>query len=923
MSLTCKLFVFPQLLWFAHNLLLLVHAQDDQSGFISIDCGKSGSSYTEKVTGITYISDSNFVDTGESNFILDKYFDAHPQPYQSLRSFPQGIRNCYKINITSGTKYLIRAIFVHGNYDGQDKLPKFDLYLGPNLWDSVKLMNASIGVTKELIHYVPRPRNYIQLCLVNKLSGIPFISAIELRPLPNSTYPPNMGPMALVWRFDTGQLAPNFAKYRYPFDVLDRFWNVFNDFDYWKQLNSSTDSDVSTTMPSESDHYIQLPFVVMSTASTPKNANGSLNNFWPPEADDKNADYYIYMHFAEVERLQPNQSRQFNITVNGDHFYGPFVPTYFKTNTIYNPKALKGGLNNVTISRTENSSLPPILNAFEIYVLKEFSELETNHEDVGAITNIKSSYKIKSNWQGDPCTPTRYSWEGLNCSYHEDDESPRIISLCEFIRYLARSGLQGEIDPYISNLAMLQTLDLSNNNLTGPIPEFLSQLPNLVHLDLSSNNLTGQIPDIFSQLPKLTFLNLEKNKLMGLIPEGLIQRKNNGFLTLRLCENPNLRGTVSCNKKKKQNVLLFVAISIVGVSILVVIYAAIRWSFIRKRQHGDFTYTKDTVQFGTLESSKRKFAHSEIVKITNNFERILGKGGFGTVYHGHLDDTQVAVKMLSPSSVQGFQQFHAEVNLLIRVHHKNLTSLVGYCNDETNLGLVYEYMANGNLQEHLSDSSSHIISWEGRLRIASDAAQGLEYLHYGIKPPIIHRDVKSANILLNENFQAKVSDFGLSKNFPTDVGTHISTVVAGTPGYLDPEYYLSNRLTEKSDVYSFGIVLLEIITGRPVLSKTDERIHISQWVGFMLETGNIYSIVDPRLEGNFTVNSVWKAVEIAMACVSPSAIKRPIMSQVVIELKECLATQMGETKHNNETELTCSTDLMSNNSIVMLSPSVR
>ncbi|XP_050379786.1 probable LRR receptor-like serine/threonine-protein kinase At1g51880 [Argentina anserina] len=370
---------------------------------------------------------------------------------------------------------------------------------------------------------------------------------------------------------------------------------------------------------------------------------------------------------------------------------------------------------------------------------------------------------------------------------------------------------------------------------------------------------------------------------------------------------------VSCKNKKKQNLLFFVAISIVGVSILGVIAATIWWSFIRKRKHGASKYPKDTVQLGTLESSKRNFTYSEIIKITRNFERILGKGGFGTVYHGHLDNTEVAVKMLSPSSV----------NLLIRVHHKNLTNLVGYCNDNTHLGLVYEYMANGNLHEHLSDSNLHILSWEDRLRIASDAAQGLEYMHLGIKPPIIHRDVKSSNILLNENFQAKVSDFGLSRNFPTDVGTHISTVVAGTPGYLDPEYYLSNRLNEKSDVYSFGIVLLEIITGRPVLSKTDERIHISQWVGFKLETGNIYSIVDPRLEGNFTVNSVWKAVEIAMACASPNATKRPIMSQVVAELNECLATQMGETKQNNGTEITSSSELISNNSIAMLSPSVR
>ncbi|XP_024178538.1 probable LRR receptor-like serine/threonine-protein kinase At4g20450 isoform X4 [Rosa chinensis] len=420
-------------------------------------------------------------------------------------------------------------------------------------------------------------------------------------------------------------------------------------------------------------------------------------------------------------------------------------------------------------------------------------------------------------------------------------------------------------------------------------------------------------------MPKLNILNLENNKLTGSIPEGLIRRMNSGFLSLRLCENPNLLGNVTC-KNKKKNFLHPIAISIVGVSILFSILAFIWWSCVRKRKHN----AKANIQLG----SKRKFAHSEIVKMTNNFQRILGKGGFGTVYHGHKDNIQVAIKMLSPSSVQGFQQFHAEVDLLIKVHHKNLTSLVGYCNDETNLGLVYEFMANGNLQEQLSDSSSRILSWEDRLRIAVDAAQGLEYLHYGIKPPIIHRDVKSANILLDDNFEAKVSDFGLSRNFPADAGTHISTGVAGTTGYLDPEYYLSNRLNEKNDVYSFGIVLLEIITGQPaVLSTTAERIHISQWVGFMLVRGDISSIVDPRLDGDFTVNSVWKAVEIAMACASPHAIKRPTMSQVVMELKECLATQMGSstgicgnTTHNNKTELTSSTELMSNDSIPMLSP---
>ncbi|XVF86738.1 hypothetical protein PTKIN_Ptkin18bG0066400 [Pterospermum kingtungense] len=189
----------------------------------------------------------------------------------------------------------------------------------------------------------------------------------------------------------------------------------------------------------------------------------------------------------------------------------------------------------------------------------------------------------------------------------------------------------------------------------------------------------------------------------------------------------------------------------------------------------------------TLESRNRNFTYAEVLKMTNNFETVLGKGGFGTVYLGFLDNTHVAVKMLSESSAQGYKEFHAEIKLLMRVHHGNLTNLVGYCNEGSHLGLIYEYMANGNLKQHLSDRNAHTMSWEDRLRIATDAAQGLEYQHYGSNPPIVHRDVKSTNILVNENFQAKLADFGLSRIFPAEGGPHVSTVVAGTPGYLDPE----------------------------------------------------------------------------------------------------------------------------------------
>ncbi|GLT72545.1 hypothetical protein SLA2020_444700 [Shorea laevis] len=514
---------------------------------------------------------------------------------------------------------------------------------------------------------------------------------------------------------------------------------------------------------------------------------------------------------------------------------------------------------------------------------------ETDQGDVDAMAKIKSTYGIKRNWQGDPCAPQAYKWEGLNCSY--DGYTPPIITSLN----LSSSGLMERFLP------TYQTSDLSNNNLTGSVPDFLSQLQYLRSL-------------------------VKRNQLSGSVPAQLIARSENGSLSLMWVTIQIYVDLVRA--QRRDNIVVPIVASLGGLLILSLIVAAILLG-LRRRNQQDKTKvamveTESNIQNPSLESIQRQFTYSELLKITNNFERILGKGGFGTVYHGNIDhDTQVAVKMLSPLSVQGFQQFQSEVKLLMRVHHRNLTTLVGYCYEGTNMGLIYEYMANGDLQEHLSGKKANILNWEDRLRIATDAAQGLEYLHHGCKPPIIHRDVKCTNILLNENFHAKLADFGLSKIFPTDGGTHVSTVVAGTPGYLDPEYYISNWLTEKSDVYSFGIVLLEIITSRPAIERSQERTHISQWVSIMLAKGDIQNIVDPRLRGNFNTNSAWKAVEIAMACVSPTSTERPTMSQAVVELNECLATELARMKVGHEGESANSIEMINMNLTTELNPLAR
>ncbi|CAN8289561.1 unnamed protein product [Cochlearia groenlandica] len=301
-------------------------------------------------------------------------------------------------------------------------------------------------------------------------------------------------------------------------------------------------------------------------------------------------------------------------------------------------------------------------------------------------------------------------------------------------------------------------------------------------------------------------------------------------------------------------------------------------------------------------TKKKKFTYAEIIEMTNNFEKIIGKGGFGMVYHGYVNGTeQDVVKVVSQDSTQGHKQFKAEVDLLLRVHHKNLVNLVGYCEKGNDLALVYEYMANGDLKEILSGKrnwkrDSFYLRWGTRLKIAVEAAQGLEYLNKGCTPPIVHRDVKTANILLDENFQAKMADFGLSRSFTNEGETHVSLVVAGTIGYLDQD---------------FGIVLLEIITNLRVIDQTRETPYIAEWVGSMVTKGDIRNITDPSLNGDYHIDSVWKVFELAMTCVDVSPASRPTTSQVVIEVIECLRFEnsRGETSGRNGMEINGSRDV--------------
>ncbi|XP_058091792.1 proline-rich receptor-like protein kinase PERK13 [Magnolia sinica] len=296
-----------------------------------------------------------------------------------------------------------------------------------------------------------------------------------------------------------------------------------------------------------------------------------------------------------------------------------------------------------------------------------------------------------------------------------------------------------------------------------------------------------------------------------------------------------------------------------------------------------------SMESGPMGNSKSWFTYEELMEITNGFpsENVLGEGGFGCVYKGRLQDgREVAVKQLKVGSGQGEREFKAEVEIISRVHHRYLVSLVGYCIAENHRLLVYEFVPNGTLEDHLHGKGSAVMDWAKRVKIAIGSAKGLAYLHEDCHPRIIHRDIKSANILLDNSFEAKVADFGLAK-LSNDTNTHVSTRVMGTFGYLAPEYAASGKLTDRSDVFSFGVVLLELVTGRKPVDTSQPlgEESLVEWARPLLmrtfETGNISELVDPKLENNYVEGEMFRMIETAAACVRHSAPKRPRMAQVV------------------------------------------
>lgn len=282
----------------------------------------------------------------------------------------------------------------------------------------------------------------------------------------------------------------------------------------------------------------------------------------------------------------------------------------------------------------------------------------------------------------------------------------------------------------------------------------------------------------------------------------------------------------------------------------------------------------------------RSFKLRDIERATRNFapDGKLGEGGFGPVYKGHLaDGGMVAVKVLNSDSGQGEREWEAEVKFLSQMNHPNLVRLVGYCSEGGQMDLVYEFLQNGSLDQWLFTNHRQPLPWDVRMRIALDAARGLAYLHDAPDGAVIFRDLKPSNVLLDGDFNAKLSDFGLAKDGPQGNNSHVSTRVMGTQGYAAPEYVFTGHLTVKSDVYTYGVVLLEIIAGRPALDTSLPRNeqNLVQWARpFLADKAKFGKVVDPRLKGQYSAKALRRAVLLALNCLRKDANTRPSMADV-------------------------------------------
>ncbi|KAL9266478.1 putative LRR receptor-like serine/threonine-protein kinase [Drosera capensis] len=887
-----------------HFLLLLLFspfAVSQPTEFISIDCGGL-SNYTDTRTGLPWISDMSITNLGEAVDVATDQNVTLQQQYRRRRDFPaDGKKYCYSLPTEERRRYIVRATFLYGRAENSGTYPKFQLYLDATKWGNVAVVDGSKVYVEEMV--VRAPSDLVAVCLCCATAGSPFISTLELRPLNLSMYATDFEDsfyLKVAARVNFG--APTYDSIRYPDDPYDRIW----DSDLSKGQNnlvamSAGTERIETLKNIDVNTREYPPVKVMQTAVV----GGSGRLSYKLDLEDFPANARAYAYFAEIEDLEANETRTFKIEK-------PYVPDYSNavvnivenangSYKLYEPSFMNVTLDSVLLFsfvKTTDSTQGPLLNAIEIGRYVPVAA-KTDTQDVRGLKALQSmsSGGIWAQDGGDPCNPV--PWEWVACS---NDSSPRITKIC-----LSGKNLLGGIPSELQNMEGLTELWLDKNLLTGDIPD-MSNLIDLKILHLENNRLTGPLPSYLGSLPSLQELYIQNNCFSGEIPPALLSRK----LVFRYNGNPKLtRGTHGKNFK------IIIASSAIAIFMLMFLGGLLLLRSIqRKRSSWKIDHKGDSFHTSMAQSPGQSLVRgedfvdkgtacriklAELEAATMKFSKSIGRGSSGPVYYGKMEGgKEVAVKIMAGTASQVTKQFETQVVLLSRIHHRNLVQLIGYCEEANQRLLVYEYMQNQSLKEHLDDPSrKKQLNWLTRLAIAEDAAKGLEYLHTGCSPSIVHRDVKTSNILLDIDMRAKVSNFGFSRQADEEL-TQTSSIARGSVGYQDPECYMNQQPSRKIDVYSFGIILFELISGRkPISEDYGNNWNIVNWARSLIGRGDITSMVDPHLIGSTKLESVWRVAEVAIQCVHGKATSRPKMQGVILAIQEAIKIEKG-TDHDME-----------------------
>ncbi|KAK6242211.1 hypothetical protein SCA6_007600 [Theobroma cacao] len=820
--------------------------------FTSLDCG-STSNYTDPSTGLGWSSDIDIMKHGK--LIQVKNPNGNWMQYRTRRDFPSDNKKyCYNLSTKERRRYLVRATFQYGSPENEDAYPKFGLYLDATEWATVIIQDASRIYVNEMI--IRAPSDSIDVCICCATTGSPFISTLELRPLNLSMYATDYEDnffLNVAARVNFGALTKDVV--RYPDDPYDRIWE--SDLDRrqnflvgvapgTERIRTSKNIDIMTR------EY--PPVKVMQTAVV--GTKGELSYRLNLEGFPANARAYAY--FAEIEDLAPNETRKFRLQE-------PYIPDYSNavvnivenangSCTLYEPSYMNVSLDFVlsfSFTKTNDSTRGPLLNAIEISKYQQIAA-KTDRRDVTALNALRSmsAESVWANEGGDPCVPAH--WEWVTCSL---TAPPRITKIA-----LSGQNVKGQIPSEFNHMDELTELWLDSNSLTGPLPD-MSNFINLKIVHLENNKLTGQLPSYLGRLPNLQELYIQNNSFSGEIPQALLNRK----ITFNYEGNPGLRN--EAQRKMRLKLILGTSIGVLAVLLVLFLGSLVLFRNLRRKMshpkcdengHALHSRAKPSTTYSIArghlldEGVAYYIPLSELEEATNNFSKKIGKGSFGSVYYGKMKDgKEVAVKTMGDSSSHLNKQFVTEVALLSRIHHRNLVPLIGYCEEAHQRILVYEYMHNGTLRDHIHEAqygqnnlksmdimagsiNQKQLDWLARLQIAEDAAKGLEY-------------------------------------------------------------YASQQLTEKSDVYSFGVVLLELISGKKPVSVEDfgAELNIVHWARSLITKGDVISVVDPFLVGNVKIESIWRIAEVAIQCVEQHGYSRPKMQEIILAIQDAIKIEKG------------------------------